>query len=346
MSWNVGERCSICATRGENSAREPSVVTGHSSVGTVLGCNRMKPTTVTDQRRARLWRNVRQVLKESCVQFYNEDYLTVSASIAYYSLLSLFPFLLLVLGLSGIYIRQHNLAGRLAVVLEPVLPMSPDFILENLQGISQAYGRVGTASFLLLLWSSAGVFVPVEKSLNRAWGVAEGRTWIHRRLLALEMSLIFGLVLLATTALVGARGYVRDWVHYWLPEATGFFTGVAYRGLLGLASFALMLAMFMILFKTLPKRHMRLREVFPSAFLTALVWQLARSAFTLLLPRFNYRHVYGSIGVVVSLMTWAYASSALMIFGARVSAALYRTFEREAAAQAVAQATAFKGGGA
>ncbi len=304
----------------------------------------MRPTAVTRRRGARLWRNIRQVLKESCVEFYNEDCLTASASIAYYSLLSLFPLLLLVLGLSGIYIRQHNLAGRLAVILQRVLPMDPDFILENLQGISQAYGRVGFASFLLLLWSSAGVFLPVEKSLNRAWEVEKERSWIRRRLLALEMSLIFGLLLLATAALLGVRGYVREWVNYWMPEAAAFFTGLTYRGLLGLASLVLTLAMFMILFKTLPNRHMRLREVFPSAFLTALLWQSARSAFTLLLPRFNYRHVYGSIGVVVALMTWAYASSALMIFGARVSAALYRTFEHEAAAEAVAQATAFDRG--
>jgi YihY family inner membrane protein len=298
----------------------------------------MKPTVDKERRRgARLWRNASRVLKESCIEFYNEDYLTISASIAYYFLLSLFPLLLLVLGLSGIYIRQHNLAVRLAVVLQSVLPMNPDFILGNLQGISQAYGRVGLASFLLLLWSSAGVFLPIEKSLNRAWGVEKERSWIRRRLLALEMTLLTGLLIVATTALVGVRRYVN----YWLPEAAAFFTGITYRGALGLASLVLTLGMFMILFKTLPNRPMRLREIFPSALLTALLWQLARSVFTLLLPRFNYRHVYGSIGVVVGLMTWAYASSALMLFGARVSAALYRTVQREVAAEAVAQATAF-----
>ena len=303
----------------------------------------MNPTALTGQdRRSRRWRKVRVVLKQSCIEFYNDDCLTSSASIAYYSLLSVFPLLLLVLGLSGIYIRQHNLAGRVAVVLQRILPMAPDFILENLEGISRAYGRVGFASFLLLLWSSAGVFLPVEKSLNRAWGVQKERTWIRRRLLALEMTLLTGALIVATTALVGAHGYVHDWVDYWLPDAAAFFTGVAYRGLVGLASLALTLAMFMILFKTLPNRSMRLREIFPSAFLTALLRQLARSAFTLLLPRFNYRHVYGPIGAVVALMTWAYAASALMLFGARVSAALYRTVQREVAAEAVAQATAFK----
>jgi YihY family inner membrane protein len=302
----------------------------------------MKPTADKErQRRGRLWQKVGQVLKESCTEFYDNDYLTTSASIAYYFLLSLFPLLLLVLGLSAVYIRQHNLAGRLAVVLQGVLPMDPDFILENLRGISQAYGRVGFASFLLLLWSSAGVFLPVEKSLNRAWGVQKERSWIHRRLLALGMTLLAGLLIVATTALVGVGRYVR----YWLPSATAFFTGVTYRGLLGLTSFVLTLGMFMVLFKTLPNRPMRLREILPSAFLTALLWQLARSTFTLLIPRFNYRHVYGSIGAVVALMTWAYASSALLLFGARVSAALYQTIQREVAAEAVAQATAFKRGG-
>jgi len=116
----------------------------------------MKPIAVARGHRAtRLWRNVRQVLKASCVDFYKEDCLTVSASIAYYSLLSLFPLLLLVLGLSGIYIQQHNLAGRLAVILQRVLPMDPDFILNNLQGISQAYGRVGLATFNSTIWQAA-----------------------------------------------------------------------------------------------------------------------------------------------------------------------------------------------
>src|ERR1051326_3111743 len=98
-------------------------------------------------------------LKEAWDKFYREDSFTLAASIAYYSVLSIFPLLLLVLGISGIYIRHYHLAGRLAPVLERMLPMRPDFILQNLQGISSAYGRVGVVSFLLLLWSSAGVFI-------------------------------------------------------------------------------------------------------------------------------------------------------------------------------------------
>jgi len=85
--------------------------------------------------------------------------------------------------------------------------------------------------------------------------------------------------------------------------------------------------MFVVLFKLLPNRPMRFRHVLPSALLTAVFWEAARSLFTLLVPVFNYRQVYGSIGVVVALMTWAYLSSAVILFGAQVSRALYHTLK-------------------
>ena len=65
----------------------------------------------------------------------------------------------------------------------------------------------------------------------------------------------------------------------------------------------------------------------PGALLTAVLWEAARWLFTIFLPFFNYRHVYGSIGVMVSLMTWAYISSAVMLFGAQVSRSLYGTLK-------------------
>jgi len=85
--------------------------------------------------------------------------------------------------------------------------------------------------------------------------------------------------------------------------------------------------MFLVLFERLPNRSMSFRQAFPGAFLTALLWAAARSLFTHLLPLLNYRQVYGSIGVVVALMTWVYISSVVMLFGAQVSRSLYRTWK-------------------
>ena len=275
------------------------------------------------------WKQVREVLRDSLRNFLRENSFAVSASIAYYSLLALFPMMLLLLGVSGVFIRRYELSGRLALVLGHYLPVRRDFIMTNLVSISRAYGRVSVVSFLLLLWASSGVFLPLERALNQAWEVETRRTWWRRRLLALEMAGIFGILALVSTLLVGTRRYVHAWLSTWVATSLLPLVEMVYRGIFMVATFLITLLMFLVIFERLPNRHMSLRQAFPGALLTALFWQAARGLFFRLLPLFNYRQVYGSIGVVVALMTWVYISSAVMLFGAQVSRSLYRTWRVE-----------------
>src|SRR5439155_5632606 len=92
-----------------------------------------------------------------------------------------------------------------------------------------------------------------------------------------------------------------------LHSTSGFFR-IFYQAGFAVVTFAMALLVFTILFKRLPNRHLRIREVLPGAFLTAFLWEGARALFTLFLLRFDYSHIYGSIGVVVALMTWLYVS--------------------------------------
>ncbi len=289
----------------------------------------MPPTIVTKKRRTRVrrWPQVRQVLSESLRNFLNEDSLAVSASIAYHCLLCVFPFLLLVTGLSGYYVKHRELAGRLAILLTRYLPMNPDFILGNLESISRAYGRVGFFSVLLLLWGSSGIFLPLEKALNRAWEAEKQRSWLRRQLLALGMAVVVGLLVLLSSAVVGVNVYIHEWIRRGGHLFPSPLIALAYHLLIIVSTFSLTLIMFVILFKVLPNRPMRFGQVLPSALLTAIFWEGVRSLLTLLFPLFNFGHIYGSISVVVALMTWAYFSSAVMLFGAQVSRSLYRTLE-------------------
>jgi YihY family inner membrane protein len=281
--------------------------------------------TATRPRKVRRWRSVRQVLEESLVRFFNEDSLAVSASIAYHSLLCIFPFLLLLITLSGFFITQTELAGRLAVIFDRYLPVRADFIFRNLQGLTRAYSKVGVISLVLLLWSSSGIFLPLEKALNRAWEAEKERSWLLRHLLALEMALVIGVIIFLSSVVVGVNVYVHNWMKIGSKLFPSLLVSFSYHTLVILVTFSLTFTMFIVLFKALPNRPVSFRQVVPSALLTAIFWEAARSMFTLLLPVFNYRQVYGSIGVVVALMTWAYISSAVTLFGAQVSQTLYRT---------------------
>ncbi|MGD0456669.1 MAG: YihY/virulence factor BrkB family protein [Terriglobia bacterium] len=292
-------------------------------------------TEITAERKTLLpgrWGRVREVLRDSLVNFLRENSLMVSASIAYYSLLALFPLLLLLLAVSGLFIRRYELSGWLALVVGHYLPVKADFIMRELVGISRAYGRVSILSILLLLWSSSGVFLPIERALNRAWEVEKRRSWWRRRLLALEMAGIFGFLALFSTLLVGTRRYTHAWLRAWVASSVLPLVEFSYRALFVAATFGITLCMFLVLFERLPNRPMAFRQAFPGALLTALLWAAARSLFTHLLPFINYRQVYGSIGVVVALMTWVYISSAIMLFGAQVSSSLYRTWRVKAPA--------------
>lgn len=275
----------------------------------------------------RRWVQARHVLHAALWKFLDEDSLMVSASIAYHSLLAIFPLLLLLIGLSGYYIRRFELSGNLSVVLQRYLPMRTDIIMQNLVGISHAYGRIGLLSFLLLLWSSSGVFVPLEQALNRAWEVTVGRPWWQSRLVALEMAFVVGCLLMVATASVGVEIFIRHRLNEWLGPPLHFVGVFLYHLVTAVSSFTVALVAFIVLFQRLPYRPMRFRHAWPGALLTALLWEVARLLFTALLPFFNYRQVYGSIGVMVCLMTWAYISSAVMLFGAQVSHGLYGTFK-------------------
>lgn len=253
----------------------------------------------------------------------------MSASIAYHSLLSIFPFLLLLITVSGFLIAQEELASRLAMIFNRFLPVQADFIFRNIAGVTQVYNRIGGISLLLLLWSSSGIFLPLEKALNRAWGVEKQRSWIFRHLLALEMALVVGLIFFLSSVVVGVNVYVHNWVRIGSKLFPSLLVSLAYHSTVIAVTFTLTLTMFVVLFKVLPNRHMRFRHVLPSALMTALFWEAARSLFTLLLPSFNYRQVYGSIGVVVALMTWIYISSAVTLFGAQISYTLYRSLRPE-----------------
>jgi len=278
------------------------------------------------------WTKTRLVLREAFLNFLKEDSLMVAGSIAYHSLLAIFPLLLLLLGISGLYIHHYELVGGLSIVLQRYLPVRIDFIMQNLVGISRAYGRIGLLSFVLLLWSSSGVFVPLEKALNRAWEVAQGRPWWRSRLLALEMAAIVGSILLISTLLVGSEFLFRRWLSHVLGPSLKFLAVFIFHLLTATSSFVIALLAFIVMFERLPNRYMGFRHAFPGALLTAVLWEVARWIVTILLPHFNYRQVYGSIGVVVALMTWAYISSAVILFGAQVSRTLYGTLKAPAPA--------------
>jgi uncharacterized BrkB/YihY/UPF0761 family membrane protein len=155
--------------------------------------------------------------------FYHSDDLTYAASIAYYSLLSLFPFFLLALALLA---RVAADASDRAAVLEFVLRYFPaqfDFITRQLDAFRDTALTLGVAGTAALMWGAVGVFGAISTAVNYAWGVEKQRSFWKHKLFSFLMLVVASLILLAALLLVSASQMVGA---RWFADVLAGFPGL------------------------------------------------------------------------------------------------------------------------
>ncbi len=121
------------------------------------------------------------------VELVNSNDLTHAASIAYYALLSFFPFILLVLSLLGSVTADEK--DRIAVLtfVFRYFPTQLDFITAQLDAFRQTRAQMSVAGGLGLIWASLGVFGAITSAVNQAWGVQKHRSFLKHRMVSFLM---------------------------------------------------------------------------------------------------------------------------------------------------------------
>ena len=125
-------------------------------------------------------------------RFYDSDNLTYAASIAYYALLSLFPFFLLALALLGGVDRRRRQPQRGARVRPPLLSRAVRFHHHAARRVPGDAVTVGVAGTLALVWGALGVFGAISTAVNYAWGVEKQRSFWKHKLFSFVMLLVAG----------------------------------------------------------------------------------------------------------------------------------------------------------
>lgn len=249
--------------------------------------------------------------------------LTFASSIAYYSLLSLFPFFLLAFSvLGGVAANPTDRTAVLNFVLH-YFPRQFDFVTTQLASMQEARLRLGVAGSLLLIWASMGVFGAITTAVNHAWGVEKQPSYLKHKLISFIMLVAASLLLLAGLLLVSAIN---------LFEAR-WFSGVAQEHLPVLAvlrhfavrwaSTMLFIVVVGLIYYFVPNATVRFRDVWVGAVVTGLAWRVALFGFSWYLrvnmPRLN--HIHGSIAAVVVFLVWIYTTAVLLLYGVEVTAA-------------------------
>jgi membrane protein len=256
--------------------------------------------------------------------FYSSDNLTYAASIAYYALLSLFPFSMLALAILGSVTADEE---SRTVVLQFVLHYFPsqfDFITVQLDSFRAHTVSFGVAGTLALIWGALGVFGAVSTAVNYAWGVEKTRSYWGHKLFSFLMMIVAGLLLLAALVLVSASQVVGA---SWFAGVLGHFPGLlVLRSLaIGNAATLLFIVVVGLVFYFVPNAKVRFRDVWIGAFITGLLWKGALLGFSWYMSDMSrFTRVNGSIAAVVVFLVWVYLQAVILLYGVEFTAAYAR----------------------
>ena len=260
-----------------------------------------------------IWRGV--------VGVYNSEDLTFASSIAYYTLLSLFPFFLLVFSVLGSVTSDP---GDRATILEFVLRYFPrqfEFVTTQLDAMQQNTVPLGVAGTLLMIWASMGVFGAVTSAVNHAWGVEKQPSYLKHKLISFIMLVAASLLLLGGLLLVSAVNvFEARWFAVVASRAPQL--SVLHHFAVRWASTVVFIMVVGLIFYFVPNAKVRFRDVWVGAVVTGLLWRGALSGFSWYmrdLDRFNKLH--GQIGGVVVFLVWIYISAVLLLYGVEITAA-------------------------
>ena len=248
-----------------------------------------------------------------------------AAALAYYSMFSLFPLALALIGLGGFFVRGEQMFQRVVTLLTGATPVSRELIEASLRQILERRGTVGFVGLIGLVWSGSALFSALLHHINRAWAGAARRSFLKRRLLALAM--VGGLALLLLVSMLSTPA-LELLARLKVPLCGGqsIYDTVLWPFLSQLVPWLTTFLMFLALYGWVPNTSVSRRGSVGGALLVAIAWELAKRGFAWYVRSglVQYRLVYGSLGAVVALMLWIYVSSWLLLFGAHFSAALGR----------------------
>jgi membrane protein len=263
-------------------------------------------------------------------QFHENDLFTSAAAMSYFGLITLFPALLLLLALSNRVVEGSEMLAR---IIE-VYPGSGEFLRSTIRSLSGLGVGLIVSCALIVLWAGSWVFAVAERALNRIWGTTP-RKFLHGRALTLGMIGIAGLLLslsaLITSVLVSMQQMAS---HLPLRVLTrvrfmAVVGSVFWQLLFALASILMTITLFTLVYRFLPNSRVTLRDALPGAVLAGLLWEFAKYVFAWTLQYFHYDEIYGSVGAVVSVLTWGYVSSLVLLFGAQLTAVFHREHPTE-----------------
>ena len=257
--------------------------------------------------------------KEAAADWSHDRAPRLGAALAYYTVFSLVPFLVVVIALIGMVLGQEAAQSAiLSHIATMVGDQSAAAIKDMIRRADQpSTGLVATVlAVVTLLFGASGVFGQLQDALNTVWGVEpkEGRgVWgfIKDRFLSFVAVLGTGFLLLVSLILSSALAAFGKWFSGLLPLPEALLHLFNF-----VLSFVVVTGLFALIFKVLPDAKVAWRDVWVGALLTAALFTIGKYALGLYLGKSNVASAYGAAGSLVLILVWVYYSAQILLYGA------------------------------
>lgn len=264
-----------------------------------------------------------RMVRQASVEWFNDNAPRLSASVAFYTLLSLAPLIVIALAVAALAYGPELVQGRLTLEMRELVGPDVARIMQNalLHADQPRTGVIATLlSLIMLLFGASSVFIELRDAMNTIWHVPlmpEGTPAATMTRLIRDRYISFATVIGSGILLLGAL-LLNAW-------ATALRISVPPAAAFSMASLVVAL-LFAALYKLLPDVSLRWSDVALSALITSLLFMIGKHAIGLYFAHASFGSTYGAAGSPVVVLLWVYYSAQLFFWGAEFSKVYAKTF--------------------
>lgn len=265
------------------------------------------------------------VLKASFTGFGDHKVTKLSGSLAYYTVFSMAPLLVVIISLCGIFLGREIAEGQVYAQLESFLGRESAASLQQL--IKNAYldGKSTIAliiGIVTLLIGSTTIFGDIQDSINTIWGLKPKpkRGWVkmlQNRFLSFSVIISLGFVLLVSLAVTSLLDAFSSRLQARFADVSYYVFYVINQ----VVTLAVISLIFGVIFKVLPDAIIKWRDVIAGAVVTAILFMIGKFAISIYIGQTDVGGTYGATGSLVVVLLWTYYSSIILYFGAEFTKA-------------------------
>ncbi|MEO6905431.1 MAG: YihY/virulence factor BrkB family protein [Ginsengibacter sp.] len=265
------------------------------------------------------------IIKKSVIGFSDDRVATLSSSLAYYTVFSMAPLLIIIISLSGLFLGQDAAQGKVYAQLAKFIGSNTALQLQEMIKNASLTGKSEMAviiGIVTLLIGATTVFSQIQDSINSIWGLKPKpkKGWLKllkNRFLSFSIIIGLGFLLLVSLSISALIDGFSDSLKELFPDVAL----IIFYIINVIITLIITTLIFGAIFKVLPDAKIKWKDVVAGAVTTAVLFMLAKFAISFYISKSNVGSTYGAAGSLIILLLWVYFSAMILYFGAEFTKA-------------------------